>query len=178
MFSSNGSQTDWPTAEMTTYEPRLLTSARGIVLVIDTHFIDDPSHAAVELRRLHGQGPQIALARTDVIDTELLGVPPEKSELATRAAEYPEVLGLWVLGHSRLGSTNLGSDEDAARHARVFEIVYPVVDDRSEARDQHHRDAMNVSAGIKWKTSAFVTRNKRLLNKDDALRTSSRGFGC
>jgi hypothetical protein len=87
---------------MSIYEPPGLSSALGLLFFIDTHFLDDQSSAALDLKRLREEG-QIALARTDVIDTELMRAPTDKGDLATQASDYPEVLGPWVLGQSRLG---------------------------------------------------------------------------
>ncbi|HEY0639837.1 MAG TPA: hypothetical protein VGD67_19495 [Pseudonocardiaceae bacterium] len=147
----------------------------NLSIYIDTHILDASDEAAVTLRRLHKEG-WIALARTDVIDTELASASTElRDTLTTLSSEYPETLGPMVLGHSRLGASVLASADDATRLDAVWSILYPGVN-RATARKSHFRDAMHVATAIRYGAYAFVTRDRRILNKHAAVAEAFNGF--
>jgi hypothetical protein len=68
-----------------------------------------------------------------------------------------------------------GSPEDEERLRHVFGILFPgpIFE---KARRQHMRDAMNVATAIRYAVSGFVTRERRLLNKRDAIRAAFNDF--
>jgi hypothetical protein len=147
----------------------------GLTLYIDTHILDSLEPAAVSLKRLREEG-WINLQRTDVMDTELAAAPPEKwAQLTERSAAYPEALGPAVVGHSRVESAVVGSEEDGVRLDETFAILFPGAD-RQTARQNHIRDAMHVSTAIRYGGFGFVTNEKRLLNKADRIAERFQGF--
>jgi hypothetical protein len=80
-----------------------------------------------------------------------------------------------VIGHSRLGSTAIGSEEDAARFKRVFSILFPAVE-QANAKTNHVKDVMHVSTAIRYGAYGFVTREKRLLSKRAAVQAAFNDF--
>jgi hypothetical protein len=130
----------------------------GLTFAIDNHIVDGTTPAEIELRRVHTEG-WIELVLTDVTRTEWLAANPDKrQQLEDLALGYAEYHGPVVLGHSRLGSTVLGSAEDRERLERVFAALVPGTDFKS-ARTQDVRDAMNVATAIRYGTNGFITRD-------------------
>lgn len=149
----------------------------GLTLYLDVHVIDSALPSAQELERLCEEG-WLALARADVLDTELAECtdPAKRQALEDLSRPYPESLGPWVLGHSRLGHTTLGSQEDKDRLHRVYAMLFPGVVDPTAASANHLRDAMHIATAVRSGGDAFVTTEKRLLNKDAAAREAFTGF--
>lgn len=147
-----------------------------LTLYIDVHIIDAQDDMVGALRRLRAEG-WINLQRTDTMDTELgeLSDTEKWAELTEMSGAYPEALGAAVLDHSRLDFCVVGSDEDATRLDEVFAILYPNAD-KATARRNHVRDAMHVATAIRYSGHAFVTRDKRILNKADSIAEHFSGF--
>jgi hypothetical protein len=146
-----------------------------LTFVIDNHIVDSDIPEAVELRRLDEQG-WIDLVLTDVTKTEWRDADPDRhAALLDQAVDYGEVYGPMVLGHSRIGRSVLGSAEDEDRLGRVFGILFPGTD-LLTARKQHIRDAMNVATAIRYGVNCFVTNDRRLLNKRDAIKAAFNDF--
>jgi hypothetical protein len=142
---------------------------------IDTHIIDATDDAATRLHRLHREG-WIRLQRSDTMDFELSTAPDEKrAALMTASSSYPEALGVAVLNHSFAGTSVLASEEDADRVDAVFSIMLPN-SGKSMVRDSHVHDAMHIATAIGYGGYGFVTRDKRLLNKDGEISTRFNGF--
>jgi len=80
-----------------------------------------------------------------------------------------------VLGHSWLGSSVLGDAEDEHRLKQVFSILFPGVQ-WEKARDNHIHDAMHVATAIRYGGHGFVTREKTLLNKHEAIAAAFQNF--
>ncbi|MFI6280471.1 hypothetical protein [Streptomyces sp. NPDC050988] len=147
----------------------------SLVFFIDTHILDAPDAASVLLRKLH-EANWISLRRTDAMDTELAAAPEEKWAALTEAsASYAESFGPMVLDHSRLDHCVLGSDEDVARDEVVFSTLFPGAD-RSTCRKNHIRDAMHVATAIRYGGRAFITHERKLLNKSDQIAGLFQGF--
>lgn len=149
----------------------------GLNLYVDVHFVDDTGSSSLELRRLWDNG-WILLARTDVLGTELLGCadPAKRQALEDLSSPYSEAMGPLVLGHSRLDHAVLGSEVDKDRLDSVYSILFPGVPDRSLATPNHLRDAMHVATAIRCGGHAFITSERRLLNKDATISTAFSGF--
>lgn len=136
--------------------------------VIDTHILDDVAPETLELWALHEAG-WFNLTRTDVMDTELVGAPEaQRANLVARSGELTEHLGPFILDHSRLDHALLGNAVDDELLHRVFELLYPGAN-WAAARPQHIRDAMHVAWAIRYGADGFITRDKRLLNKREAV---------
>ncbi|MFD5254714.1 hypothetical protein ACFWM5_17970 [Streptomyces bobili] len=147
----------------------------SLVFYIDTHILDAPDTETVLLRQLH-EASWINLRRTDAMDTELGSAPEEKWVTLTEAsASYAESFGPMVLDHSRLDHCVLGSDEDIARNDLVFSTLFPGAD-RATCRKNHIRDAMHVATAIRYGGRAFITHERKLLNKSDQIAALFQGF--
>ncbi|MFB6821500.1 hypothetical protein ACFCXA_07905 [Streptomyces virginiae] len=110
------------------------------------------------------------------MDTELAAAPPEKwTGLTGASALYAESFGPAVLDHSRLDHAVLASDEDVCRDALVFETLFPGAD-RATCRKNHIGDAMHVGTAIRYGGRAFVTNEKKLLNKSARMGELFPGF--
>lgn len=140
----------------------------GLGFIVDTNVIDDESPASAALRA-HASAGRIRLSRTDVVDTELAGAPPEKrAQLLERSAELDEYLGPLVLDHSRLGYAVVGGAADEERLERVFRILHPG-GDRQKPGSHDLRDAMHVATAIRYGADGFITLDKGILRKREAL---------
>lgn len=158
--------------------PAILKPAINLLAIsfyVDTNCVDDESPAMKALRRAWQEG-WLTIQRTDVLDMELAAAKESVREALDEAsAPFFESHGPWALGDSRLGSTFLGSDEDAQRLVDVFRVLFPGVP--SLATNRHHRrDAMHVSTAIRYAADAFITNDRRLLNKNDVIREQFMGF--
>lgn len=147
----------------------------ALTLFIDSNIVDAGDDEVSYLKRLREEG-WISLQRTDTMDTEFGKATGETwTRLTEASSKYPEVLGPVVLDHSRLDFAVLGDEEDQLRLDRVFSILFPGAQ-REEARDNHIHDAMHVATAIRYGGYGFVTREKRLLNKYEAISSAFAGF--
>ncbi|MCQ1575348.1 hypothetical protein [Streptomyces parvus] len=148
----------------------------GTVFYVDTNVIDDTSSPAVLLRDFWSTG-WISLMRTDVMDTELDGAkdPALWAALTEESARYPESLGAWVLGHSRLDSTILGGASDEELHAEIFAVLKPGVD-RWNCRSNHTRDVMHVATAMRYGAKRFVTNDAQMLKRSHEVAAQFAGF--
>ncbi|WP_042379956.1 hypothetical protein [Streptacidiphilus melanogenes] len=153
-----------------------LHNITALHLYVDTHIIDATDDAATELRRLGEEG-WVSLSVTDAMDTELADAPPEKwAALTGLSAQYPESYGPAIVGHSRLDSSVVASEEDKERFDRVFAILFPGTAGPAAVRDNHVRDAMHVSTAVRYGGNAFITREKKLRNKNAVIAEQFGGF--
>ena len=119
-----------------------------------------------ELETLYEQF-RVFLAKTDVVDTEL---DPEKNVMVGDhflvSIKFLELHGSVVLDHSRLDHTVLACEEDVQRLDRVKEIVG--IRYKSERNAKHDlRDAMHIATSIRYGYDGFITREKRLVKRND-----------
>lgn len=156
--------------------PDAFQNRTDLALVVDCNFITAaPSSEMVRLQELHDRG-WINLTRTDTMDTELAAASDDKRDaLLEQSRQYVEHFGPTVIGHSRLGSCVVAGDEDEDRHDRVFRILFPGVVPAT-AKVNHFRDAMHVATAIRYGAKGFVTNERRLLNKDPAMREAFNNF--
>jgi hypothetical protein len=154
----------------------LSMTALGLRWMVDTNFFPfERSSACHDLMQMHRAG-LILLARTDVADTELLKAPEdERPKLQAQSSELSEYLGPLVLDHSRLGSSVLGSEEDQMLLETVFSTLFP---GRAWASGNSHdqRDAMHVAWAKREAFDGFITDEKQLLRRNDAMRKKYNGF--
>lgn len=146
-----------------------LSNLLGRDLYIDTHIVDAADERAVDLRRLNDEG-WLRVIVTDVVDTELMSATPhqKRDQLLSASAEFIEAHGPAVPGVSRHGASVHQGEPDAERLDAVYTILFPGAD-RKTATSNHLRDAMHVSTAIRYGGYAFVTRERRLLNKSEAI---------
>jgi len=138
-------------------------------LVLDTQAVIewwDEKWKYQELELLYEQC-RVSLAKTDVVDTEL---DPERSEMVgdqfIASIRFLELYGPVVLSHSRPAHAVLASEEDVQRIDRVKEIVG--MRHMSERNAKHDlRDAMHIATAIRYGYDGFITRDKRLENRND-----------
>ena len=150
-------------------------SRTALEFAIDTNTVDDVSPEMACLRKRNTEG-WINLTRTDTLDTELARAQDDKRDmLLEQSRSYVEHFGPLVLDHSRLDSCVLGTDEDEARCERVFGILFPGAN-RQTARRNHVRDAMHIATAIRYARSGFVTNDRDLLKRDEAMRAAFDNF--
>jgi hypothetical protein len=139
----------------------------GIRYCIDTNvFIDRGMAEDVDrLFELAADG-WVNLAKADTLDTERIDGADQ--DLVDRrlleTAGIIELLGPRVLDHSRLDYSVLGSEADAESLDEVWEALFPNLD-RSTARKNHVRDAMHINTARRYGCDAFVTNERRLLDR-------------
>jgi hypothetical protein len=120
------------------------------------------------LEQLHSE-KRLKLVKTDVLDTELSAAKGTYAGLARRKSHrLAEDIGTWVLGHSRLGRTRLGGDDDPALHDALAMQLF------GKAWGQLHprqvRDVMIVATHLKHGRDILVTLDNALLDAAGALR--------
>jgi hypothetical protein len=121
-----------------------------------------------QLRQWHEDG-WIDLARTDTMDTELLKARADKQqELMAESGRYAEVLGPLVLDHSRLNHAVLLSAGRGSPRRSVLGAVPRRGPGGHNAQQPARCDARRHK--IRYAYTGFVTRERRLLNKADAVR--------
>jgi hypothetical protein len=153
----------------------------GLTFVLDTHLIDDASQGMARLWQLHDDR-MIALARTDVLDTELaqIGDEEKRRRLMSLSAGLPEMLGILVADHSRWDHAVWGGEADAELWDRVWDVMSPGRN-RATADRRHVRDAMNVCTAMRYGADALVTldgsgRDKGMLDRAEVVAEAFDGF--
>lgn len=144
----------------------------GRIFFFDNSVVGSGSESWAQLRGL-ADGGWIELWRASALgddlarDSDML----RRSRLEEEAA-YPEMLGVFVRGESRLNSAVLGSDEEARMFERLFAAVFPGTDRSSESRttSSKRRDVMHLHTCKKYGSDGFITRDTPLLKKADVLR--------
>ncbi|MDW3218176.1 MAG: hypothetical protein R8F63_06145 [Acidimicrobiales bacterium] len=148
-------------------------SRLGRRYLIDTHIIDAADAASERLWELH-DGGWIQLCRSDAMDTELLDRADERHRelLLNRSAEIVEVLGVGVVGHSRVGHMVVGSDEESKDWDELWELMWPNADRSSTSRTNRTRirDAMHVLTAARYAYDGFVTKDRGVLAASSAVR--------
>lgn len=104
----------------------------------------------------------------------------KKMELAKRRMPFVTSFAPLHLGHSILGSSVVGSDEDDVRLERVFKSLWPNADfdsDRSQWKKRtmgrsRFRDSLLVSDAIRYCASAFVTHDPGILEGSERIRNT------
>lgn len=141
----------------------------ALTFYIDVHIIDDKSAAVAELTRARSEG-WIRIQKTDTLDTELMGKQDAvvREELLCQSRPFAESVGPLVLSHSRNGHVQLANPNDARRIGELFKILFPG-SSRERPNLQSLRDTMHIATAIKYCGDAFITREKRLLNKSDRV---------
>jgi hypothetical protein len=138
-------------------------------LVLDTSDVIEWNKFPSEYQELETLYEQcrVFLAKTDVVDTEL---DPEKNEMVgvhfLASSKYLELLGPVVLEHSRLDHSVLASEEDVERLERVKETIG--IRQISKRYAEHDlRDAMQITTAIRYGYNGFITRDKRLVKRNN-----------
>lgn len=140
-----------------------------ISIYLDTNCInargkDDALNRLEELYR----NEKIIIETTDTLETELKegkGYPKG----IIKSMRYIFSYGPAVLGHSRVGSCIIGTEEDDRRLRRVLEIFFGGKD-RPQYSKNEMRDAMHVATAIRYGTNYFVTKDKTLLRGMDQIK--------
>ncbi len=127
-----------------------------------------PSEARQTLIEMHRAG-LIMLARSDVADTEALNADPDvRSTLQAQSSELSEYFGPLILDHSRLGSSVLGTEEDQVLLETVFAALFSGREWLS-GNPHDQRDAMHVAWAIRYAFDGFITDEKKLLKRRQAI---------
>ncbi len=141
----------------------------GYLIIIDTNCINarqrDP--ALNELERFLEED-NIGLETTDTLLNELernKGYPKGQQ----KAGKYIFSMGPMVLGHSKFGTSILGSEEDDNRLGEVLKIIFGHKSRSSYSADEMG-DAVQVSTAIRYGAKFFVTRDGDLLRKSNEIK--------
>lgn len=125
----------------------------------------------IEYRKEH----RVELAKTDTVDTERTeGVAPSAAAARiAETAEFIEVLGIAVVGHSRWDHAVFGNDDDSDQFGRMFDTLFPNGDRNATDRTSMHnvRDAMHVATTIRYGYDVLVTTDDKLLKRSPVIQS-------
>ncbi len=140
-----------------------------ILVYLDTSCVNAKQkiEALNELDRLNDEG-KIMVEITDTFETELRSGKGYPRGLP-KASKYIFSEGPAVVGHSRLGSCIVGSDEDDRRMARVLEILFGKKP-KTKYTSNDIRDVMHISTAIRYGGTYFVTLDKKVLKKAEKIK--------
>jgi len=148
-----------------------LPNILGLLVYRDTNVLDHGRSAELDLLlRLRDEG-WVQLATTDTAATEI----SDASDPATRDALAAEIatgfisMGPMVLGHSQLGRSVLGSDEDAQRLHDVHRLIWnreweQEGPSESKQAPRRIRDTMHVATAIRYGGDVFVTNDQAVVD--------------
>lgn len=140
-----------------------------ISVYIDTNCINakQDDETLNELEKFY-QDEKIIIETTDTLETELREGKGYPKGLG-KASGYIFSYGPAVLGHSRLGSSIVGSEEDDRRLGRVLEILFGRKP-RPQYSKNEIRDAMHIATAIRYGGTYFVTKDRALLKKSQQIK--------
>lgn len=149
---------------------------------IDNHVVDVPE--AENLRRLYEEG-WIYLKTADTIMVEQLEARDKvtRENLQEQLSAFPIMRGPHTLGHSMLGFSVLGSDEDEARIDKVHQTLWPSRNLEADRRNVENnrrarscfRDTLIVATSIRYGV-ALVTNDGGIFKARDRLHNEFGGF--
>ena len=111
--------------------------------------------------------------------------PRKREELLESRSEFPMPMGAHVLGHSQLGFSVSGSEEDRRRLEIVHGIIWngksPQEDAAlsskgNRAASSRLRDSMIVATTIRYAHKTLITEDQGLLRASNALGLEFQGF--
>ncbi len=139
-----------------------------ILVYLDTSCVNAKQEieALNELERLNNE-EKIMIEITDTFETELRSGKGYPRGLP-KAIKYIFAEGPGVVGHSRVGSCIVGSDEDDRRMTKVLEILFGK-NSRAKYTSNEIRDAMHVSTAIRYGGLYFVTLDKKMSKKSEEI---------
>jgi len=139
----------------------------GYLIVLDTNCINarQKDSSMNELEQLADEG-RIDIETTDTSLNELGGDYPKGEK---KAGKYIFSMGSMVLGHSKFGTSVLGSKEDDDRLGELLDIFFEHKH-RWNYSDQEMGDAMQISTAIRYGAKFFVTRDRKLLYRSDEVK--------
>lgn len=137
---------------------------------IDTNCINanQKDKAINHLEKLYGED-KILIETTDTLETEFnegKGYPKGKLKASN---SYIYSYGPAVVGHSRIGFSIVGTDEDDKRLGKVLSIIFGQKNRKDYDRNEI-RDCMHISTAIRYGGTHFVTYDKALLDKSEAIK--------
>lgn len=142
-------------------------------ITIDTNCINTKQgkEAINKLEQWHNQG-QVEVVKTDVMDTELSdGSPTFREKALKKSQDYPEDIGIGVIGHSRIGHCRVGGESSEYLLEKIMELLFPQYDKLDDdAKKRAIRDSMHLSTHKMHNRDVFVTEDKHFLNKRDSLK--------
>ena len=139
-------------------------------ITIDTNCINARSSlpAMTRLEYLHSEG-RVQIVKTDVLDTELSEWQGHRGERARRKpAQLHEDIGVWVLGHSRLGHTRLAGDDDVLLYEELEQEIFELPQKKLSRRQV--RDVMIIATHLKHGRDYLVTLDRGLIDRASRLR--------
>ncbi len=140
---------------------------------IDVHIVDAPDEAVQTLRGLH-EAEVIELVKADAMDTELSAAKDEgaRRELLEKSSELEEVVGIGIIGRSRIGHARLASKETAVTYDELWAILWPDYSrkgPKTSARRTRTFDTMHIHSAIINNCFGFITRDGDLLKQSEAI---------
>lgn len=133
---------------------------------INANLQDSAVNALEELAEQYPDN--LMFEKTDTLDTELLENPQHNVGRLKKSDQYIESFGVAVLGHSRLGHTVVGSEEDDKMFSEILGILFGKKQ-RSSYTRQEIRDAMHVMTTIRYGGNYLITYDKKLLAQSKKL---------
>lgn len=118
------------------------------------------------LEQLNEDG-KIIIEKTDVLDTELkegLAYPRGQK----KSLGYIESYGPFVLGHSRLGFSVLGTKVEESEFAEMLELLWGKKGQNLYTKNEV-RDAMHIYTASRYGGTFFVTSEEAILAKANAI---------
>lgn len=149
----------------------------GLSWCLDTNILDHPDF--VDLNRMYELG-WIYLQTPDTVHLELSTAqdPAKRYELLDLRSNFSMPMGAHVLGHSQLGLSVFGSDDDQKRLESIHGIIWngrkpqedaELSDAGNRAARSRLRDSMIVATTIRYAHNTLVTEDGKLLSASNAL---------
>jgi hypothetical protein len=154
--------------------PRVLNQSERtapLTITIDTNAINARRRdERLNLLEQYSRKGLVRVFKTDVLDTELLtdktNHGPKRKD---KASNLPEDIGVWVLGHSRLGHMRVARKEDAKVQDEIIEVLFQKT--RQQLTTRQLRDAMHLHTHLLHQRDFFVTTDRgHILSKKELLR--------
>lgn len=124
-----------------------------------------------EIEELAKKYPEdLIIEKTDTLDTELLQNPTHNADRLKKSDDYIESMGSFILGHSRLAHSILGTKKEDQEFSEILEIIFGKKQ-RADYTKQEIRDAMHVMTAIKYGGNYLITSDKKLLNSSSKIQT-------
>ncbi len=111
--------------------------------------------------------------------------PIKREELLELRSDFPMPMGAHVLGHSQLGMSVFGSEEDQNRLEKVHGIIWSGKTPQADAASSNEgnraarsrlRDSMIVATTIRYAHKTLITEDHDLLEASNALGLEFQGF--
>lgn len=137
---------------------------------IDTNCINakQKDEALNRLEKLYSD-EEILIETTDTLETEFNEGGGYSKGKQKASNNYIFSYGPAVVEHSRIGTSIVGTDEDDKRLEKVLTIIFGRKRRQDYSRNEI-RDCMHISTAVRYGGTYFVTYDKALLIKSEAIK--------